>query len=129
MPLQVPHANPTVNAGLHQGEACLSGRYQSSPCQWGRAQQAFCPGDLLGFEHHPLVAKQSKALVPELVVTWLQHGARKGVLCCVHHTQLPAGPCSICRKNQSCQRLPFAEGPKPGFGFSGYFLIVLNHKS
>lgn len=63
------HTNPTVSAVLHQGEACLSGRCQSSPCQWGRAQQVFCPGDLLGFEHHPLAAKQSKALVPELMVT------------------------------------------------------------
>lgn len=77
MALQVPHANATVGAGLHQGEAYLSERYQSSPCQWGRAQQVFSPGELLGFEHHPLVAKQSKALVPELIVTYLQNGVRK----------------------------------------------------
>lgn len=86
MALQVPHANPTVSAGLHRAEAYLSGRYQSNPCRWGRAQQVFCPGDLLGFEHHPLVPKQSKALVVELMVTYLQHGARKGsaLLCAPH---------------------------------------------
>lgn len=78
MVLQVPHANPTVNAGLHQREAYLSGRYQSSPCRWGRTQQVFCPEDMLSFEHHPLAAKQSKALVPELMMTFLQRGTRKG---------------------------------------------------
>lgn len=127
MALQVPHANPTVSAGLHRVEAYLSGRYQSNPCRWGRAQQVFCPGDLLGFEHHSLVPKQSKALVVELMVTYLQHGARKGSACCVHHTQLPAGSCSVCRRNQSCQSLPFAEGPKPGLAISLCFRITWTH--
>lgn len=61
-----------------KGEAYLSGSCQSNPCWWGRAQQAFSPGDPLGFEHHPLVPEQSKALVVELMATYLQHGARKG---------------------------------------------------
>lgn len=104
--------------------AYLSASYESSPWQWGRAQQVLSPGDPLGFEHHPLAAKQSKALVQVLMLTYLQHAARKGsALLCAPY---PAASRTVLKlqKKSELPETSLCWRAKIRFG---YFLMFFNH--
>lgn len=119
MALQVPHANPTVNAGLHQGEDTRAAHVSGEgPSRYFVLETCWALNTTLWLPSRGRLWCQS----------WLWHSSSmepgKRMLCCEHHTHLPAGLYSICRRNQSCQRLLFAEGPKPGLAISLRFCVT-----